>query len=219
MKLKTPLYACFALILAMIAAAAYGYGQLPDDARIAIHFGFTGQADGFADKLPGLTVLPAIALGLTLLLALIPRIAPSRKGLEASSLAYGMTMVGVMMVLAVSQFALVAHALDPGFDVVRAIALACAVLTLVLGNYLGKARHNYVFGMRTPWTLANETVWDKTHRFTGRLMVLGGLILGAASFATTDDRALLAALLACMIGPALAGVVYSGIIYPRGQDA
>ncbi len=219
MKLRAPVYICLILILAMSAVSLFGYLQLPDDARVAIHFGFTGQADGFAPKLPGLAVLPTIALGLTLLMTVIPSIAPKRKGLEASSLAYGMTMIGVMMVLAISQFALVAHALDARFDVVRAIALACALLGLVLGNYLGKARHNYVFGIRTPWTLADERVWDKTHRFTGRLMFLGGLVLAVASFAAPDDRALLAAVLACMIAPALAGVVYSGVIYPRGQDA
>ena len=48
---------------------------------------------------------------------------------------------------------------------------------IVLGNYLGKIRRNYMFGVRTPWTLASELSWNKTHRFAGKLFVVTGLIV------------------------------------------
>ena len=51
---------------------------------------------------------------------------------------------------------------------------ATGVMLIVVGNILGKLRANYVIGIRTRWTLADPTVWDKTHRFTGRLMFAGG---------------------------------------------
>jgi uncharacterized membrane protein len=55
--------------------------------------------------------------------------------------------------------------------------LAVGVLFMLLGNYMGKLRRNFFVGIRTPWTLASDAVWERTHRFGGRLFVLGGLAM------------------------------------------
>jgi uncharacterized membrane protein len=83
------------------------------------------------------------------------------------------------------------------------------VLLLALGNVLGKARHNAVFGVRTPWTLADARVWDKTHRFVGRGWVLGGLVLIAVAFTVKDETALGLSIAAATALPALAGIAWS----------
>ncbi|MDP4157052.1 MAG: SdpI family protein, partial [Bacillota bacterium] len=44
------------------------------------------------------------------------------------------------------------------------------------GNFMTQLRHNYFFGIRTPWTLASEYVWKKTHRFGGYVFVVIGLV-------------------------------------------
>ena len=36
---------------------------------------------------------------------------------------------------------------------------------------------NYFFGIRTPWTLANDEVWRKTHLLSSKIWVWGNLIL------------------------------------------
>lgn len=53
---------------------------------------------------------------------------------------------------------------------------------VVIGNVMGKIRPNYAIGIRTPWALADEHVWDKTHRFGGWAFVAGGIVLVVASF-------------------------------------
>ena len=55
------------------------------------------------------------------------------------------------------------------------VMLAAGVLYLLLGNYMGKLRRNFFIGIRTPWTLASDAVWERTHRVGGRLFMLGGL--------------------------------------------
>src|SRR5262249_44821666 len=45
----------------------------------------------------------------------------------------------------------------------------------LMGNVLGRVRRNFWMGVRTPWTLASETVWNQTHRLTAWLFVAGGL--------------------------------------------
>jgi uncharacterized membrane protein len=51
-----------------------------------------------------------------------------------------------------------------------------AVLLIVLGNYMGKLRRNWFFGIRLPWTLSDEDNWNKTHRLGGKLFVASGII-------------------------------------------
>jgi uncharacterized membrane protein len=67
-------------------------------------------------------------------------------------------------------------------------------------------------GVRTPWTLADEGVWNRTHRFTGRLMTLAGVALAAVATLAADHTDLFVALLVCVLGPGLAGVIYSRAI-------
>jgi uncharacterized membrane protein len=124
-----------------------------------------------------------------------------------------MTMVAVAGLLFVTQNALVGRAFDPAFDVLRPVAAATGVLLLAIGNYLGKARRNAVFGLRTPWTLADATVWDRTHRFTGWAMVAGGLALIGISLVVSRAEALAVAIAICAATPLIAGIVRSAGLY------
>jgi uncharacterized membrane protein len=110
----------------------------------------------------------------------------------------------------------VAQAADPHFDAFRWIFLAAAMLLLVVGNALGKLRHNFVLGVRTHWTLSDARVWDKTHRFTGRLMVIGALALAAVAGFLPNHALLIAVLVAAAAGPMIAGALYSARIARQG---
>jgi uncharacterized membrane protein len=61
-------------------------------------------------------------------------------------------------------------------DVVAVMEAMMAVLFIVIGNYLGKVRSNTMFGIRTPWTLASELSWNRTHRVFGRVWVAAGVL-------------------------------------------
>ncbi|HEY0437172.1 MAG TPA: SdpI family protein, partial [Phenylobacterium sp.] len=135
--------------------------------------------------------------------------ASRRPGAEAAALPLDMTMIAVVGLLLVTENALVGRAFRPDFDVLRPVTMATGVLLLAIGNYLGKARRNAVFGLRTPWTLADATVWDRTHRFTGAGMVLGGVLLIALGFLLHDSVALGLAIGVCTAVPLLAGVARS----------
>src|SRR4029077_13644458 len=108
--------------------------------------------------------------------------------------------------LLVTENALVGRAFQPDFDVMRPVAVATGVLLLAIGNYLGKARQNAIFGLRTPWTLADATVWDRTHRFAGPGMVGGGLLLIVLGLLLHDPMALGLCIAACTAIPLLVAV-------------
>ncbi len=97
-----------------------------------------------------------------------------------------------------------------------------AVVGLVLimvGNVLGKLRQNQLLGVRTRWTLGDERVWDKTHRFTGWAMVLGGVVLLLIDLAGPSGPWLIAATVACAASPLLLGVLYSARQWRREHHA
>jgi uncharacterized membrane protein len=206
------------LVAVSAGLGAWAYAQLPAAARIAVHFDARGEATGFVSKAVGLTLMPAIAALVTALLIVAPAIAPRRKGLAASPEALGTVMIGVAAILLVTQAAVIARAMDPAFDILRWLFVAIGVLFVAVGNILGKLRHNYVIGIRTPWTLANERVWDKTHRFTGRLMLIAGAVLAIGAALASDHRLIVALLVACAAAPPIAGFAYSWRLY-RGLEA
>ena len=174
-----------AVVGAMTLVSAWAWTQLPAGAQIPIHWGFDGTVDGYAPKEVGLLLLPLLTAGLAGLLAMIPRFEPRRANLERSGKAYGATWVVIVSLLGAIHVLAVAVALGAGLDVTRLILIAVGVVFGVIGNYLPKVRPNYLMGIRTPWTLASDLSWVRTHRLGGRLFVVEGLVLialGAVSY-------------------------------------
>jgi uncharacterized membrane protein len=198
------------LTTATFAIGAWAYAILPPDATIAIGWhGFDGAAHRAVPKLVGLAIIPLVALVVTTSLSLAPMRARNLKGLQASAASYGLLLTSLAALFLVTQGALVERAINPDFDVLRWVFMAAAALLVLVGNTLGKVRHNDVFGVRTPWTLADARVWDKTQRFTGRLMVAGAILLAGFAGFMPDHALLIATLVAVAVGPYLAGAAYS----------
>jgi len=218
--LTRPVALAGVLTAANAALGVWAYITLPAAARIALNYhGLDGVGHDTMPKAAGLAIMPAVSAVVTLSLALAPLRSRRIQGLEASSGAYGLMVTSLAALFLVTQGGLITQAIDPAFDVLRWVFLASAVVLVLVGNTLGKVRHNDIFGVRTRWTLANARVWDKTHRFTGRLMVLGAVALAAVAFLVPDHRVLIPALVLAAAGPPLAGVIYSWAIRAQGAPA
>jgi uncharacterized membrane protein len=169
----------FALTLLM---AVYAWMILPAGAQIPIHWNAAGEIDGWASKTFGLLLTPALTLGLTALFAVIPRIDPRGDNILRSWDAYRIIWIGTLVLMlciqAITILAAFGREINAGFLIPAGVGL----LFVFLGNSMGKIRPNYMFGVRTPWTLASEVSWNKTHRLAGWLFVALGLfmIAGAA---------------------------------------
>ncbi|HEX3407801.1 MAG TPA: SdpI family protein, partial [Caulobacteraceae bacterium] len=91
------------------------------------------------------------------------------------------------------------------------------ILLVLIGAVLGRVPPNSLVGVRTPWTLADERVWRRTHYLTGRLMALAGVALAAAASLGADHTDLIVALAVCAVGPPILGAIYSRLIAGRSQ--
>ena len=172
------LYALPPIILTL-ALSIWGWIGVGDGAQVPVHFGLDGAPDRMGGKLEGFMLLPAVALALCGLFALMPLIDPRGDNLRRSAPAVLTAWAGVLWVLVAAQALITLTALghlqtleNPGV----LVGFASTVLIAVLGNVLSKTRPNWLIGIRTPWTLSSDKSWDVTHRWGGRLMTLGGSV-------------------------------------------
>ncbi len=203
MKLRTFLIVGGALIVAMLAVSAWAWPQIPSDTQIPVHWGVDGQPDGYGPKWLGLLGIPAVAVGIIGLLALLPRLEPRRENLERSSTAYVAIAIAVVAFLAGLHVLAVMAALGSQINTTAVVVAGTGVIFIVIGNFLGKTRSNWFFGIRTPWTLSSERSWARTHRLGGWLFVgigLGVLVTTALFGATVGLWILLGGLLAGIVG-------------------
>lgn len=192
-------------ILSVVAAP-----QLPD--QMAIHFDAGSQPDSFVAKPLGLAFAPLLAAGLVVLFRILPAIDPLGKNFADFQRYYDLIAVEAVGVVAYVHVLIVLWNLGYRFDVTQAIVPVLAVTYYVAGLVIENASQNWFVGIRTPWTLSDEAVWNETHRRSGILFKLAGLVtLLAIPF--PEYFVLLA------IGPiavaALVPTVYSFVLYRR----
>jgi uncharacterized membrane protein len=161
------------LILISIIATVFIYSSLPE--KIPAHWNIRGEIDSYNNKsFVWFTAL--LPLGIYLLMIYIPEIDPRRESYKKHKKAYKILMNIMVPFFIVVHWIAIFSALGYQVSVARIIPIGVGILFIVIGNYMGQIRPNYTFGIRIPWTLADETVWKKTHRVGSFAFILSGLI-------------------------------------------
>lgn len=201
------------VLIASVVLSVYFYQNFP--AVVPIHWNVSGQADGFGSKTFGAFMLPALLIALYFLFELLPKIDPRKDRYVEFAKVYSIIKTAIMLVLFGAYLISGLNALGYSVSVSFWIPFTIGLLFIVIGNYFGKIRNNYFVGIRTPWTLANEEVWNKTHRLGGKLFVLGGIAMMLMDFAPVMLRIPL--LIAIVLVIAVLPMVYSYFLYKRLQ--
>ncbi len=197
------------LITAGALAGAFAYPHMAD--VVPTHWNAAGEVDGYSSKLKGVLIGPVGALAMCLLMWVIPKISP--KGFRTTEFAgvihiFQVTLV--LFMLAVGGL-IVLSGLGHPVSIERVIPLAVGLLLIIIGNYAGKLRKNFFVGIRTPWTLASDEVWMRTHRMAGYCFVAAGvglMIVGVAGLGIVP-------LVGLSIAAGLLPVAYSFLLYRR----
>ena len=165
------------IIVAQILVSIGTYPFLP--AIVPSHWDASGQVNGTMPKWLNAILYPGISIVLFLVLRGLVQIGPSLGGSSArraNKAIVNLILVAILLFMLVVQLTTTAIALGVRIDITLIISLALSLLFIFLGNYMGKLRRNFWAGIRTPWTLASETVWERTHRLAGWLFVGAGLL-------------------------------------------
>lgn len=181
------------LVAVSFGLSAALYTRLPD--AVPIRFDLSGHANRFVAKPLGPFVVPLIGLAAYAITAAVVR----RQRPAAPLHVVPAAVAGLL--LAIHAIALRA-AIDDRTDAARWVLIASSLFVAVLGNYLGKLRRNRWIGIRTPWTLADDEVWLRTHRLGGWMFVAGGALALVAALAGARPGVIVGVLVAATLIPA-----------------
>lgn len=207
-KIRADVISLVFVATAFIVAAVL-YPSLPE--QIPTHWNASGEVDGYMKKPGGVLIMPAMALITYVIMKVIPVISP--KGFRTDKFSdviavLQVTLVGFMSIVAVLVL-LEARGLNVRIN--EMIIAGTGLLFVIIGNYLGKVRKNFFIGIRTPWTLASDEVWNRTHRIGGKLFMLSGVIIWIGALLGLP----LTWTVGVAVGLVLIPVVYSYFLYRR----
>jgi len=204
----------FGLVIAAVAVAVsiWAYPRLPP--TVATHWDLRGAPDGFSSRLLAVSIVPVVLLVMTGLYNVLPKLDPRGENYAKFLSTYWLIGNAVIVFVLVAHAMIIASALGYSVRIDRLMPLGFGLLFIFLGNYITRVEPNWFVGIRTPWTLSSDTVWRKTHRTGGWLMVLGGFVLAVGAF-ILPHGAFLPLLVTTIVIVALIPIVQSYVLWKR----
>lgn len=216
MSSRTTIIIVSILILAVTVAGLLLWNRLPD--QMASHWNVNDEVDGYMPKVWGVFMLPLIALGMFLLFLLIPSIDPLKANIAKFREAFNLFIVLIVA------FMVYLHALTllwslgyTGFGMSQAMLPAMGLLFIFAGYLLRRAKRNFFIGIRTPWTLSSDRVWDRTHQVGAILFTASGVLALLGSF--LGGLTAFVMIMVPILGSTLFLVVYSYVLYQKETKA
>ncbi|MGK0413309.1 MAG: putative membrane protein [Polaribacter sp.] len=162
------------IVLLPFIYLAYIWNQLPE--KVPMHWNIKGEIDRYGEKMELIIIPILLPLLVYIIFLVVPKIDPKNK---LNKMGNKLQTIKVLLTTFMSILALfiIYAAKNQSFANPNYIILLIGVLYIILGNYFKTIKANYFIGIRTPWTLENETVWKKTHKLGGKLWFVGGIIV------------------------------------------
>lgn len=212
MSTRTTTILVLLMILGATVAGLLLWNQLPDP--MASHWNINDQADGYMSRTWGVFMMPLITLGMLVLFLVIPSIDPLRANIAQFRGAFNLFIVLIITFMVYVYGLTLAWNLGyTGFRMSSAMLPALGLLFIFIGFMMRQARRNFFIGIRTPWTLSSDTVWEETHRIgavlfmiSGALAFLGGFFGGITAFWL---------MFAPLMGSTIFLLMYSYVLYRR----
>ncbi|MCX6711693.1 MAG: SdpI family protein [Candidatus Woesearchaeota archaeon] len=152
----------------------YFYYQFPD--KIVSHWDSQGQPNGYMSKFLGLFLMPLISVALFLLFMLLPKIDPFKKNIQKFRNYFDGFIIIIFVFLFYLYLLTIFWNLGYTFNMIIFLIPAFTVLLYYAGILIEHAKRNWFIGIRTPWTLSSEKVWNKTHKLGAKLFKVSAVI-------------------------------------------
>jgi len=182
--------------------------------KVPMHWDINMKPDRFADRdgaVIEMALFPGIMLAMVLLTLVLPWLSPKNFKVDSFRNVFHYVMALVVMLMGYVGALVLWAALPDHSMPIRGFLGPFFLFFALMGNVMGKVQRNFWMGVRTPWTLASETVWTRTHRLAAWLWV----VVGVLGFVAVLAGAPLWLCFGCLIVAALYPVLYSLIIYKK----
>ena len=202
------------IVLVPFIYLAYVWEKLPE--KVPLHWNMEGEIDRYGDKSELILIPVLLPLLVYVLFTVIPKIDPKDK-LKHMGKKYHVLKTVLTVFMSALSMVIIYAAMNESLYNPNYILLLIGILFVILGNYFKTLRANYFIGIKTPWTLENETVWKETHKLAGKIWFIGGLMIIFASLVldkTTNTIFFVSITVLITMIP----VVYSYFKYQRLSD-
>ena len=196
-------------VLILLLAFAWLSPHMP--ARVPAHWDARGQINGYMSPLGAVMTPMVVIVVLAVLTLLLPAISPRGYAIKPFGSIFALIMLAVQAFVLVSALGVLLNAAGHPVQMPLICMLGIGVLFMIIGNYMGKLRKNFFIGIRTPWTLASDAVWERTHRVGGWLFMLAGVASMLLALAGGAPSGLIVIILSVVLVLA----VYSYVVYRR----
>ncbi|CAK8582542.1 SdpI family protein [Priestia megaterium] len=185
-------------------------------ATMPIHWGANGEADGFATKINAMILTVGIMVLIYFIIAFVPRIDPRKENYKYFSKTYNIVLNAVLLLFFFVNMSTILQGIGYNVPMSYIAPIMAGLVFIIIGNYLQRVRSNYFMGIRTPWTLSNETVWKKTHRLSGKIFFIGGLLILISAFLPDGYKSVImwGSIVLCVAIPYL----YSYVAYKKEMN-
>jgi len=167
------------VIIAVVATLAV-YPRLPE--QVPTHWNVNGDVDDWSSRLWGSWTIPLVMAFMLLAFRAFPLIDPRRENYPKFAGAYEGILLIVLLFMLALHLSLLATMLGRPVAILRLMPVGIGLLLVGIGALLPRAHPNWFIGIRTPWTLSNDRVWERTHRVGGYVMIATGVLIAASAF-------------------------------------
>jgi uncharacterized membrane protein len=192
------------LLILFIIISLYYYTILPQ--TVPCHFNSDGIADNYSSKVSLIFIAISVAISIYIFLTFVPMIDPFKKKIEPKY--HSILMIrDIAIAFILIMLVLTYMSAKEGSLRTDILGIAYGIMFILLGNYLPRLPRNFFFGIKSPWTIASETVWVRTHRISGIWFVVAGILLIVLNLLKVK-------LYISLIFVLTPTILYTAIIYP-----
>jgi len=172
--METEKLSAIVLIALSFAISLYAFPMLPES--VASHWGLEGEVNGYMPAFGGAFFIPVLSAVLFVIFLAIPSIDPLRANIDSFRTDYHRFIFVIVLFLSLVHIQMLLWNLGTEISFNLTMPILMGGLFFYIGDLLGKVKRNWFIGIRTPWTMSNDVVWDKTHKVGGKLFKAAGAI-------------------------------------------
>ena len=209
MKKKSDIYNLTIITIGFLVSIIL-YNKLPD--LIPMHWNIDGEINSYGPKILMAFLSPILMLLMWSSMLYFPKIDPKKDNYAKFEGSY--TVITNVLVTFFFVIHIVTLSISLGYNIAmdKVIPFMLGILFVIIGKYLPKSKSNFFYGIKTPWTLTSDEVWEKTHRLGGKLFIIAGLIILVSSLlfkGNIEFIILLISILIASIIPVIASYFYA----------
>lgn len=187
------------------------WDKLPSS--LPTHWGLNGEIDKWSSKSATFLLTNGLLIGVFLLFQILPKIDPRKRNYKKFSKPYLRILYSIMFLMFGISMGTLFMGMGHDFEMTKVITFILGIMFILIGKSMPHCEPNFFVGIRTPWTLSNDEVWEKTHRMGGNVYMLAGLLTLLSTYLPTNYTVLI--IITIILIASLIPVVYSYVIYKK----